>query len=289
MPGVEAAEPLALGGDACRRAAATIPRVLTLEPIGGLGNRMRVIDSGLAFARAFGLRLRVVWTRTPDLGCRFDALFEPIPALEVVERGWWANRLLRRVALKAGRYSRDIREPELEWLVKRGDLDGLARERSALVVTCNRFFSRAGGRLEEFVPVPSLRHEVERQVASFGPATIGVHVRRGDNGPALRHSPTEAFVDHMANLVASDAATTFFVCSDASEAAASLVASFPGRVLARPKVLDRTSAAGMRDAVVDLYALSRTRRILGSYFSSFSEIAAQIGGVELDVVRSGEP
>jgi hypothetical protein len=36
----------------------------------------------------------------------------------------------------------------------------------------------------------------------------------------------------------------------------------------------------MQDAVVDLFALARTSRILGSYFSTFSETAASIGGIQ---------
>ena len=245
---------------------------------------MRVVDSGLALASELRIKLRVVWTRTPDLGARHVALFEPHPGVAVVERGWTANRLLRRVALYTGRYSRDVRQGELERLVRSGQLYALAREPSTLLVTCSRF-RPLRGRLECFVPVASLRREVERVASAFGPRTVGVHVRRGDHALSREESPTAAFGTRMAAELARDPATTFFLCTDSPSDEAALGARFPGRVHARPKCLDRGDEAGARDAVIDLYALARTARILGSHESSFSETAAQIGGIELEVVR----
>ena len=45
----------------------------------------------------------------------------------------------------------------------------------------------------------------------------------------------------------------------------------------------------IKDALIDLYGLSRCRLILGSYWSSFSETAAAIGGSELLIVRESLP
>src|SRR5213080_179791 len=58
---------------------------LALEPIGGLGNRMRAIDSALALARRLDTPLTVFWRRTADLDCAFRDLFEALPGALVVE------------------------------------------------------------------------------------------------------------------------------------------------------------------------------------------------------------
>lgn len=47
----------------------------------------------------------------------------------------------------------------------------------------------------------------------------------------------------------------------------------------------RQDENGIADAVVDLFILSRTQRLYGSYWSSFSEVAAQIGNIPLEIVR----
>jgi hypothetical protein len=42
----------------------------------------------------------------------------------------------------------------------------------------------------------------------------------------------------------------------------------------------------MQESVVDLFCLSRMSKIYGSYWSSFSEVAAEIGNVDLIVLKS---
>ena len=43
----------------------------------------------------------------------------------------------------------------------------------------------------------------------------------------------------------------------------------------------RNTYEGMRFAVVDLYCLSKTSYIIGSYFSSYSHIASVLGGISV--------
>ena len=52
---------------------------------------------------------------------------------------------------------------------------------------------------------------------------------------------------------------------------------FPGKILSNQKrCLQRDSVEGMHDALLDLYCLANTRKIIGSYFSSFTDIAADM-------------
>jgi hypothetical protein len=51
---------------------------------------------------------------------------------------------------------------------------------------------------------------------------------------------------------------------------------------------DRDSADGVVQAAVELYALSRTQRVYGSYWSSFSHTAAHIGGIQEFTVLKDE-
>jgi hypothetical protein len=46
----------------------------------------------------------------------------------------------------------------------------------------------------------------------------------------------------------------------------------------------RNLQKGIQDAVVDMYCLAGCQKIIGSYFSSFSEVAAQINGIELNQI-----
>ena len=72
--------------------------------------------------------------------------------------------------------------------------------------------------------------------------------------------------------------TRFFVCTDSQEAFHWLRGRFGNRVFERPKVHDnRTSVAGVREALVELLLLSRCVAVIGTGRSSFSHIAALAG------------
>ena len=50
--------------------------------------------------------------------------------------------------------------------------------------------------------------------------------------------------------------------------------------------LTRDSLDGMKMAVAELFALSRTSKIIGSYYSSYSQIAAELGNIAIEYVRN---
>jgi hypothetical protein len=64
---------------------------------------------------------------------------------------------------------------------------------------------------------------------------------------------------------------------------------YGSRIITHQKVLDRSSLQGIKDAMVDLYTLSATDAIWGSYWSSFSDMAATIGNKKKEVVKLGNP
>ena len=62
---------------------------------------------------------------------------------------------------------------------------------------------------------------------------------------------------------------------------------FPDRILSNQnRCLRRDSREGIQDALLDLYSLASTRKIIGSYFSSFTDIAADMHKIPL--VIAGE-
>lgn len=54
------------------------------------------------------------------------------------------------------------------------------------------------------------------------------------------------------------------------------------------KLLDRDSKAGIEDALIDMLALSRCSKILGSYQSTFSLIPSIMGGIPLETMTLAE-
>jgi hypothetical protein len=75
-----------------------------------------------------------------------------------------------------------------------------------------------------------------------------------------------------------------FILEDPVTEKAILIKKFGSRIITSKGAATRNTTEGIQDAVVDLYALSRTHKILGSFYSSFSEIAAQLGSCELQIL-----
>lgn len=126
--------------------------------------------------------------------------------------------------------------------------------------------------LSRLVPVDAVAARVLRPAP--GRKSVGVHVRRTDNHFAVMHSPLALF--HEA-LEARGDRSVFLATDDAA-----LEAAFAGRWRAAtaPKrtavdgVANRTCSLGVQDALVDVLSLAACDEVLGSYWSSFSRVAA---------------
>lgn len=65
----------------------------------------------------------------------------------------------------------------------------------------------------------------------------------------------------------------------------SLKSKYPNRIITLMDDTDHNSLEGMKFAMVDLFCLSKTRKIIGSVASSYSQIAAEIGGIEIEYAK----
>ena len=81
---------------------------------------------------------------------------------------------------------------------------------------------------------------------------------------------------------------SFYLAADSADAYNGLVGAFPGRVLytTRPCATQRCDfrdCDAMRFSLVDMLNLAATRLILGSGYSSYSEVAAQMGDIRIQM------
>lgn len=258
-------------------------RLVTVEPIAGLGNRLRVLAAGVILAKAVDSPLEIVWTRTPDLNCRFSELFDTPTEFSVRERSWTMSRLYRHTVLRLRHdgWFHDGSVHEIDSVPKA--LARFARIRRPYIATCSRFLpAKAGSTL--VTPSAVVRRTVGSMAQRLTAHTVGVHIRRSDNEHSKRHSPTDDFIAAMRRVIEGDAAASFFVSSDDATEIERLSHAFPERVLTLTPDRDRGRPAAAIDALTDLECLSRCRLVLGSYYSSFSEVASERGDIPLQIV-----
>lgn len=271
-------------------------------PQGGLCNRLRVVLSALAVSE-LGADVRVGWSATRECRARFADLFEPLRTLHpdapsiaeaeadgsfrITERHWYDVPQSRRnlhlpALLRRLRYERQL-------VNYRGEdaaaLLAFARAHKSIYVSTGYALCRYAPDMARLLtPVEPLRAEVARLTSAFDAHTVGVHVRRTDNAVSIAHSPLDAFVQAMQATLAADPAAHFFLATDDPAVRTSLRSAFPGRISCQEiSAVRRDTLSGVRQAVVDLFCLARAPRLLGSYWSSFSDMAAEIGGHPLRI------
>lgn len=135
-----------------------------------------------------------------------------------------------------------------------------------------------------FKPATLLQVRIDAITARFSGNTIGIHIRRGDNQQSIDHNSPSDYIDFMERQLVESPTINFYIASDSPALKQELVARFPGSVILNDSLLERHSVDGMKDAVVDLWCLASTNRIVGSYFSSYSDIAAEMGGIPLTIL-----
>lgn len=250
--------------------------MIIIQPSGGLCNRMRVINSGWRLARERQEKLLVLWNCNAELNCPFESLFRPVSEFKITSIHSVADP--RKLFHQKTARNYLTNEEILAHRTPDGCLDPdyvHALSGKTYIFTWEWFYPSEDYHL--FIPTDSLQKRIDEMTAQFGSSCAGVHIRRTDNQPAIGKSSTDAFIQSMKKELEEDPRTCFYLATDDMTEEARLREAFPGKILSNQRrCLDRDSIEGMHDALLDLYCLANTRKIIGSYFSSFTDIAADM-------------
>lgn len=274
------------------------PGTITLVPVGGLANRMKAIDAAYHLAKDCQSRLRVIWFKDQGLNCRFDQLFlHPLDPIITIREAQSNDLLLEDRPRKKNffipwlpehiKYDACIYEQEATQLFYNNfDYAAWANGRKVYLASCVYFYPQPEEKLFKlFKPTIALQQQIEERCARFNSNTIGIHIRRTDNIASITQSPTDLFVQRMQQAIDKQPDTTFYLATDSEEEKRTLKQTFGERLTTSQQVAERNSLKGMQEALVELYTLSRTARIIGSMQSSYSETAAQIGQIGCEFIN----
>ena len=136
-----------------------------------------------------------------------------------------------------------------------------------------------------FVPIRTINDKIEKQCSLFEKNTIGVHIRRTDNIASIEESPLELFYKKLDIDIEIHDNTSIYLATDSEEVKAQMRQRYGRRIICSENEASRNSIVGIQEGVVDMYTLARTNKIYGSYGSSFSDMAAQINGRPLEILK----
>jgi hypothetical protein len=273
---------------------------VVLIPTSGLANRLRMIATTIKLTRESNKKMVVYWDNNVGLGADFDDLFERIEDVPIQKIPLKYKTWIRMTSFSSKLHGFD------EWYLSLFKFDFIFRDSMAIQVwhnqmnlqnevnRANRILVCSGQEISYFdvqdyklfVPKIILRKRIESISQKFTTNTIGVHIRGTDNGVSKKYSPLNVFIKKMEEEIQHNREVTFFVATDEKKYEKYLLEKFgPERIFYQKKVFGRNITEGIKDAVIDLFCLSKTCKIYGSYFSSFSDVAGRIGNITVEVLK----
>jgi hypothetical protein len=267
--------------------------LIFLEPIGGLANRIRVIATAISLSKKLNKKLFIVWNENYELNCPFKKLFEPIENVNFVEKRRIDRFIKRSVqnSINAKNKAKLINAFfGIDYCLTDEDhpfndlYERLISYKNIYIKTCQRLNEDTNW-FKVFKPINIIEDKIGLLTNKFTNNTVGIQIRRTDNIYAIEESPLKLFIKKMDELIALNPSVVFFLTTDDLNVESELKSLYEGRVISHQKELSRTTQIGIQDAVADLFTLSKTNLILGSYWSSFSEVAAWIGHTSLQIIK----
>ena len=256
---------------------------LFFVPVGGLANRMRAVASACTLARKVGIGVSVVWFKDWALNAPFNALFQPIQWKEMAireatfydywvfdrprKKNFFVPRFFQRILFDDSLYEKQITP-----LCKQHSYTAFQKYDYALL-------------RKLFVPRQDIQEKITSYSQSFSDYSIGIHIRRTDNAASIQQSPTELFIAAIDREIEANPNVSIFLATDSEIVKKEMLSRYGNRVLTAKDEADRNSIAGIKGGIIDMFALSKTNKIYGSFQSSFSELAAQIGNVPIEILQ----
>jgi len=270
---------------------------LLFVPSGGLANRMRALASAYNLSQRTGVQTEVVWFCDWALNAPFNSIFEPLS-----EECFCVREAEKRDILTLDRpRKRNFKLPLLyqllrfeqridEWQVtplkqKAFDFETWAVGKKSYM-SCYQDFGNVENALYRslFHPVQAVLDEVERYQTSFTDHTFGLHIRRTDNRESIERSPISMFIDAVEHEIEVYEDARFFLATDDEATKDTLRSRFSDRIITPETPASRSDISGIRSGLAAMWTLAATQTIYGSAGSSFSVMAAKVGGNQLQIL-----
>ena len=272
-------------------------KTLYIEPMGGLANRMRVIASVIKLTKIANTQIHCNWIENNELMAPFNRLFQDIDRLLFVPSGmkklnglkesfrhgqstgfrsWIHNKRLGfDVCISAKEVSRLVSNG---WL--REELQNGSKRMYLQSWMIDEDFD-SEDLINIFKPTKQIEQQTLKYLSKFSEFSkvIGIHIRRSDNAKSIENSPVERFVEVMEDYIKSFDGVGFFLATDDRDIEYLMSRLYPGKIITQPKVFSRATFEGIASALVDLILLSKTEKIYGSYWSSFTTMAGKLSGI----------
>ncbi len=267
----------------------------------GLANRLRVISSSIYLKEQLNADLTVIWEKDEGLNADYEDIFQPNPNFTLLRNSdkyryiiknkslTKKNSIIKKAVAKVN--NKLAKNVGVDLVLFDGDVakgfgdikDRASQVDTTYIYTCDEFYDFEKG-IQSFTPTKKILEKLDKASAQFDEHTIGMHIRRTDNLKSIELSPLHLYEDKLQELVSQNSNLKVYVATDDPSLKDHFKKTYPNQVIIYEKTFGRDSLEGIEDAVIELFMLSRTSEIYGSYYSSYSEMASKIGKTPLHIL-----
>lgn len=244
-----------------------------LLPLGGLGNRIRFLETASVILKNMGTKsVHVIWIVNEDLHAKIEDLFNVDSFLKI--HTLYTNNLVEKLFSYGLLYL--LRLCPFHYYADRyfNLKECVGKKKIALIEGSERLSDY--DRLEFFMPKDHLLSKAE-SILGHSENIVGVHIRRSDHQLATTRSTDDLFDRIIFSEISSG--NYVYLSSDDVNVKRNFKDKYGDRIIIYDNaVIDRKSSAGMQDAVIEMLCLALCKKIYGSFGSTFSNVASYIYG-----------
>jgi hypothetical protein len=253
---------------------------------------LRAITSTFSIAKKLKKKACIIWVKDErTCGCKFKDLFRRIKGLPVYEvsskvkkafynseRNKYAKFFYRGVGKTI--FDEVFGNIKLKSSTKKQIEKKVDKYDRVMFITGVDFYkSKDINRIIK--PKKEIKKDIHIEASKIGDKCVGLHIRRGDNIKARRKSPISSFIETIDREKNINKSAKFYLATDSKDVKRMMKKEFGKKIITSSIELSRNSSNGIKDALIDLYCLSETKKIYGSCNSTFAETASMIGNNSL--------
>jgi hypothetical protein len=247
---------------------------------GGISNRIKCLISSMKLAEKTNRDLIVYWPKDEACNCNFSDLFEN-------EIKGVSKEELKKIILNKNYelYQNYFNKMKKEFvLVDSSRFEGFSQEDIQLKFekTSREVVKEILSYLNKLKVKKEILIQVNKFIKKkFSKNMIGIHIRRGDfvKLSIADISPDEKFIEEMKKEIEKNKNVKFFLATEDKNTEKVFRKIFLKKIITFPKKTSKREDEGsVEEALIELIILSKCDKLIGSYGSTFTEMAWFFGG-----------
>lgn len=266
-------------------------KFLVVKCHAGLGNRIRALVSGQRVARMLGRQLAVQWViDSYHCGCDFGAIFNTTHFLcgDVAATDLYSIKKESNFISQTDLDVIHVTEENFFWHEEDRGCGTIWGQVNPFEMQDFALRDELLIEFQKLIPSDFVVGSVERFHDEFmkGKSVAALHVRREDNEWSNKYCRDELFVQPIEAFLTRNPNPRILLCTDGEESRKFFKRRFGPLIIEYPvRSLDRGgNYRAVQDAFITMQLMSKSKRIIRSVSSTFSQCAAWIGNIPTDNV-----